>query len=56
MTETLQKYVCENCLEEFDKGWSDEEASVEFIDLFPDDRVQDAVIVCDDCWHKLGFE
>lgn len=46
-------YTCGLCHETFDKEWSDEEALAEAGELFPGES--DMAVVCDDCWHKMGF-
>lgn len=46
-------YECSNCHQTFEKGWSDEEASAEYAGKFPTLTVEDAAIVCDDCYNKI---
>lgn len=48
-----KSFKCSNCLEEFDAGWSDEEASVEFAQQFPHDDISNAALVCDDCYNEI---
>lgn len=48
-----KSYKCANCLEEFDAGWSDEEASVEFNQDFSGFDIADAEVVCDDCYKEM---
>lgn len=51
----MDKYTCANCLEEFEIAWTDEEASVEFQQNFPESDISTAAIGCDDCYAKMGF-
>lgn len=48
MQQKRDKYECEMCGEEFEFGWSDEEAKQEAIDNGFD--INDCGIVCDDCY------
>ena len=50
----MSKYKCENCLEEFETGWSDEEASLEFSNRFPGSDIRHGVLVCEDCYKLLA--
>ena len=55
MCRVSKTYTCANCLENYEYGWSEEEASAEFSKMFPEDNIEDADIVCDDCYKALGF-
>lgn len=51
-------YLCENCKEENICGWDDEEANIESKRLFGVEAAShrmDFMIVCDDCFHSMGF-
>lgn len=50
---TVRKYTCENCLQQYETGWTDEEASIEFSERFEEEDVRDAAIVCDDCYKRI---
>lgn len=57
MTDPTKQFTCANCLETFDKGWTDEEASVEFAQNFPHGDIHYTDIVCDDCYNAvMGIE
>lgn len=50
-------FTCAICDGTFLKGWSEEEAEAEFVQNFgisKDDVPTD--LVCDDCYHKMGFD
>lgn len=49
-------YRCAACGEEYEKGWTDEEAAAEAETLFTAEERQDMAVVCDDCWRKMGFD
>lgn len=46
-------YVCGACGGTFAKGWTDEEAAAEAGSAFSPAELDDAAIVCDDCWQKM---
>lgn len=48
-------YVCSVCKEEFEQGWSEEEAEAELAETFPGFNKSECDIVCDDCYKKMGF-
>ncbi len=48
-----ETFTCLNCLETFEKGWSDEEALAEKDDLYSDTLLTDCAIVCDDCFNEI---
>ena len=52
---TQNEFTCDACGESFEKAWSDEKAIAESKKAFPDDDYTDMAVVCDDCWHKMGF-
>ena len=35
------------------KGWSDEEAAKEFGEKFPRSSLEDAAVVCEDCYNEI---
>ena len=52
------EYKCDACggIFEFEKEWSEEDAKDEYGSKFTDEihgTVEDAAIVCDDCYNKL---
>lgn len=47
MSET---YRCAACGGTFTKGWSDDEAAAEAAGAFAAVELEDAAVVCDDCW------
>jgi len=50
MSET---YTCAKCNNEYDKGWSDEEAMAETDANFPDRGDKPLEVVCDPCYQKM---
>lgn len=48
------KYKCAVCEEEFDKGWTGEEAEAELAENFGVPK-EECDMVCDDCYKKMGF-
>lgn len=48
-------YVCSKCKETFEEEWSDEKAMKEAKELFGDIPRSGLMIVCDDCYNKMGF-
>ena len=47
-------YVCAICKQEFEKGWTDEEAIEEKNILFGQDKLlEDCGIICDDCFKRF---
>jgi hypothetical protein len=47
------EYICDECGETFEKGWSDEDAELERETLWGDLQREDAAIICDDCFDEL---
>ena len=49
------EYRCENCLEVYEKDWSDDEAQAEYEANFPNAAKQGVprAIVCDDCYKEM---
>lgn len=47
-------YKCEECGGEFESLRSDEEAWTEFDEMFSGFTKDDVVVLCHDCWTKLG--
>ena len=43
-------YICDRCHGEFEYGWSKEEAIAEAQKLWTSDELNQAAIVCDDCF------
>jgi Fe2+ or Zn2+ uptake regulation protein len=46
-------YCCDACNGVFKMGWSEEEAAAEAEENFPELRVEDRAIVCDDCFNRM---
>lgn len=53
MSKSKDTYTCAECGGEFEKGWSDEEAKAEFGAEFTSHDLDDAALVCDDCYKKI---
>lgn len=54
----MSKYRCELCGEEYEKGWTDEEAAAESAEKWgvPDPANDpDMAVICDDCWKAMGL-
>ena len=49
----MSSFKCAMCGGEFETGWSDEEASAEFNQYFPEHDIKNADTVCDDCFNKI---
>ena len=49
------EYTCAVCHQTWEKGWSDDEAMLEFKNDFGDIPLNVCVIICDDCYVKMGF-
>jgi len=49
----IETYTCECCGVTFEKGWSDEQMKIEFIENFPNTSDDDAAVVCDTCYKKI---
>lgn len=55
MTENPEKFTCEMCGGEFDKGRSDEEALGDLAaGPWSDVPEEECAVVCEDCYLKLG--
>ena len=51
---TPATYICQECLGEYEFGWSDEEAHAEAVQNFGrDGHAPDMAIVCDDCYKGI---
>ena len=50
---TTKTYICASCQEEYETGWSDEEASIEFQQRFEGGDIHKAAVVCDDCYKEI---
>lgn len=50
---TVKTYECANCHQEYETGWTDEEASMEFAERFEGGDIHDTAIVCDDCYKEI---
>ena len=49
-----ESFTCARCGVTFTKGWSDEEALAEAVDLFgPGIVADDQEVVCDDCYEVI---
>lgn len=48
-------FTCAHCGGTFIKGWTDEEALTAAARDFPDLKPQDAAVICEDCYRKLGL-
>lgn len=49
-------YTCERCHQEFEYGWTEEEATAEADALFGPLDPDDIAIVCDDCYQAMAQE
>jgi hypothetical protein len=47
------QYKCFMCQQTFDKGWSDEEAEAEKLELFGDVPKNECELACDDCFQEI---
>lgn len=47
------QFTCGACGGTFPKAWSDEEALAEAEDAFDPSELEDAAVVCDDCWREM---
>jgi hypothetical protein len=50
-----ETFKCAQCGGEFEKEWSDEEAIAEAESIFGPLEGVVGTLVCDDCWHDMGF-
>ena len=50
------QYRCAVCKGLFVKGWSDEEAESEYADNFPGETLEEAELVCDDCYQTITHD
>lgn len=48
-----QTYTCEVCGKTCKSAWTEEEALVELEIKFPEARVEDCALVCDDCYKEF---
>ena len=48
------EYKCAMCGEVYKKGWSDEEAKKEMLELWGDLPEEEQGIVCDDCFKQMN--
>lgn len=53
---TNDTFTCSGCGETFEKGWSEEEARNEFAEVFPNMKIEEACLVCDDCYTAMGLQ
>lgn len=53
MTAPLGDYQCASCGEVFSKIVSDEVATAEHDENFPDHDVADAALICNDCFKRF---
>lgn len=47
------EYKCALCKEVFNKGWSDEEAQAEALEVFGEIPQDQQEVVCDDCYKMM---
>lgn len=47
------EFTCNMCHQTFDKGWSDDEARAERLELFGEWKDEECELVCDDCFQKI---
>ena len=47
------EYQCEICMGIFEKGWSDEEAKQEALDIWGEIPNEERGLVCDECFKKI---
>jgi nitrate/TMAO reductase-like tetraheme cytochrome c subunit len=47
------EYECSVCHGVFSKGWTDEEAEAERVELWPDTPLDECALTCDDCHKKF---
>ncbi len=45
------EYKCDRCGEVFVKGWSDEDAESEAVEIFGEKALENRAVVCDDCYN-----
>jgi hypothetical protein len=53
MSSDKETFTCDYCGETFPKEWTDEEAWAEAHGAFSEDELEDAAVVCDDCWKLM---
>ena len=46
------EYKCEKCGGIFEKGWSDEEAAIEYIAIYGEAPMANVALLCEDCYQK----
>jgi len=46
-------FRCAQCGGVFEKAWTDEEAQAEFAENFAEHSLDDAALVCDECYKAL---
>lgn len=49
-------YTCARCGKSFESDWTDEEAQAEAAEKFDAEELEDAAVVCDDCYKTMGLE
>ena len=45
--------TCETCGDRFKTVKPEEAAAAEFAELFPDESLEEGVVVCDECFHRI---
>ena len=46
------EYKCDSCGNIYEKGWSDEEAEKEQLEVFGYIPLEERAIICDDCFNR----
>lgn len=49
----MKTFKCENCQQEFQCGWAEEEAQLEYKLVFGREIDEQAAVVCDDCYKEI---
>lgn len=49
------QFQCSACGGIFDKGWSDKDALHEFRESYPTMPMEEAAIICDDCFKVMSY-
>jgi hypothetical protein len=55
MSRKNKMFLCMRCLGRFERTWTEEEAVAELAKNFPGEDVAECVLVCDDCYKRMGF-
>lgn len=46
-------FCCAACGGVYEKAWTDQDAAEEFDAVFPDEEIENAEVVCDDCFRAM---